>query len=329
MNNNDKESRNIFLYTAKIILAVLVLILVVRTFLIEPYTISSNQMETSLLKGDDVFVDKTAYGVRLPITPLSVPFVYDNILGISSYSRLAELPYKRIGEGKIARNDVVLFNNPTEHNKPIDRRTLLVNRCIGQPGDTLVFQDGYYRINGKEYVYSPNHLDRYEFESLKFDLVKGTASKFNFPIRAPKQCGYTISILLSDFEYYIMKSNLEDSVLVKEFAENVNYSFIIPFKGMQLNISPENINIYKQAIVSENSDVHFDGNRLYLNGNELNRYTFMDDYYWFMSDNTESCSDSRTLGFIPFSHVIGRIWLIWYSSDYDSSRWDRCLMTIN
>jgi signal peptidase I len=87
----------------------------IRTFVFEAYTIPTPSMEKTLLVNDFLFVNKVAYGPRLPKTPLSFPFVH-NLMPNSqtpSYLTWIQLPYKRLpGYAEINRNDVVVFNFP-------------------------------------------------------------------------------------------------------------------------------------------------------------------------------------------------------------------------
>jgi signal peptidase I len=87
----------------------------IRTFIFEAYTIPTPSMEKTLLVNDFLFVNKMAYGPRVPKTPLSFPFVH-NLMPFSqapSYLKWIQLDYKRIpGYEKVERNDVVVFNFP-------------------------------------------------------------------------------------------------------------------------------------------------------------------------------------------------------------------------
>jgi signal peptidase I len=89
---------------------------IIRTFIFEAYVIPSGSMEKTLLINDFLFVNKVAYGPRIPKTPLSFPFVH-NTMPFSetapSYLKWIQLDYKRLpGYTPVKRNDVVVFNFP-------------------------------------------------------------------------------------------------------------------------------------------------------------------------------------------------------------------------
>jgi len=81
---------------------------IIRTFLIEAYTIPTPSMEKSLLVGDFLFVSKVSYGARIPMTPLSFPFAHHTmpVVGGKSYLEWIKIGYHRLpGFGKISRGD--------------------------------------------------------------------------------------------------------------------------------------------------------------------------------------------------------------------------------
>ncbi|MCP3099596.1 signal peptidase I [Myxococcus sp. K15C18031901] len=99
----------------------LLVALVIRTFIVEPYRIPSGSMLPTLEIGDQVFVNKFIYGVRIPFMNV-VPFV------------LVRRP---------ARGDVIVFNNPVDESKDY------IKRVVGLPGDTVELFEGVVYINGK------------------------------------------------------------------------------------------------------------------------------------------------------------------------------------
>ena len=124
---------------------------ILRTFLIEAYTIPTSSMEKSMLIGDFLFVSKVAYGPRVPITPIAFPLVHHTmpIGGGKSYSESIKLPYHRMrGLGGIKRNDCVVFNWAAENlGRPVDKKENYVKRCVGIPGDKIQIIDGKLIVN--------------------------------------------------------------------------------------------------------------------------------------------------------------------------------------
>ncbi len=161
---------------------------IIRTFLIEAYTIPTSSMEKSMLVGDFLFVSKVAYGPKVPNTPIAFPFVHHTLPltdNTKSYLEWIKLPYYRFpGLNEIDERDVVVFNfpagdtvatklpaqtyyslvrhygrdviqnNPRQFGdivfRPVDKRENYVKRCTGLPGDTLEIKDRMVYINGKK-----------------------------------------------------------------------------------------------------------------------------------------------------------------------------------
>lgn len=147
--------------TVRSILFAVVAATIVHNYFIQPYIIPTGSLEKSLLIGDFLFVSKFHYGARAPMTAVSTPMVHDTIPGlkIRSYLKKPQLPYLRLpGLQKIKRNDIVVFSWPADTvrqffvrekrvDKPIDKKSNYVKRCVGLPGDTLEIIDGFVYTN--------------------------------------------------------------------------------------------------------------------------------------------------------------------------------------
>ncbi|XOV67972.1 MAG: signal peptidase I [Fluviicola sp.] len=93
----------------------LVAALIIRTYVFEPFKIPTGSMENTLLVGDFLFVNKVAYGPKVPVTPVSYPLVHNTVpwINVKSYIGLETADYTRIpGYSSVQRNDVVVFNFP-------------------------------------------------------------------------------------------------------------------------------------------------------------------------------------------------------------------------
>lgn len=89
---------------------------IIRTYVFEPFQIPTGSMEKTLLVGDFLFVNKLAYGPKVPVTPVSYPLVHNTVpwINVKSYVGLETSEYTRFpGFSAIERYDVVVFNYPS------------------------------------------------------------------------------------------------------------------------------------------------------------------------------------------------------------------------
>ena len=174
-----------------------VVVTFINIFFFQAFKIPSSSMESSLLTGDYLFVSKTAYGPKMPQTPLSVPFVHNTMPGKSgkeSYSTALQFGYKRIkGFGHVKRDDYVVFSFPhgdtvlskapaedyythvrmTSRDyavkmygplkvRPVDKKDHYVKRCVAVAGDTLHVIDGWVYVNGQPQQRYPGIQNTYQ-----------------------------------------------------------------------------------------------------------------------------------------------------------------------
>jgi signal peptidase I len=364
---------------------------IIRTFLIEAYTIPTSSMEKSLLRGDFLFVSKIAYGPKIPNTPLSFPFVHHSMPMSTkkSYVEWISLPYFRFpGLTSIENNDVVVFNYPegdtvstayqssisyyrivkevgreeTWRNKrkfgniiyrPVDKRENYIKRCIGIPGDTLEIVDQQVYINGEPQALAPDGQFKY-----LIDAPKGLNKKFRDEVD------------ISDEDYKSWKStnklpisaDVAEMIKKRPSVKSVNQSIsgsgiwdddlfpfdpkypwnvdnygplYIPEKGASVHLTMDNISLYSRLIdVYENNDLDIKDDKIYINGQETNTYTFKMNYYWMMGDNRHNSADSRFWGFVPEDHIVGKASFVWLSLDPEKSwlggkiRWNKIFRVI-
>jgi signal peptidase I len=121
-----KNQNSFFANLKSVSLAVLIALLI-RSFIAEPFNIPSGSMKPNLLVGDFIFVTKWSYGYSKHSLPFSIPLIPKKIF----------LKKPKIG-------DVVVFKTPE------DNKTDYIKRVIGLPGDKIKILNGQVIINDEK-----------------------------------------------------------------------------------------------------------------------------------------------------------------------------------
>ena len=313
----------------------------IRTFFIEAYQIPTSSMEKSMLRGDFLFVSKMNYGARVPMTPISFPFVHQEmpVIGGKAYSEALKLPFYRLpGFQKIKNNDIVVFNYPYElitqnsFAHPTDKKTNYIKRCIGIPGDTLKIVNGKVYINGKatavavhgqsSYVVQlSNTLSFKDYEKLNISEIDQTNGEGSYLMQLTKQNiidlkntpgVVSIQPVVDDYNATV---NLPEYCKTNKWTVDNFGALYIPQKGSSIKLDSNTYAIYETAIrlYEDNLDFRMVDGLFYIGTKQITEYTFKMNYYFMMGDNRHHSADSRFWGFVPEDHVVGKALFIWMS----------------
>jgi signal peptidase I len=137
-------------YTVTIFWAIAIALLI-RTFVIQPFSIPSGSMEDTLVVGDHLLANKFLYGIRIPFTD----------------ARILKMRDPR-------RGDVIIFRYPEDRSKDF------IKRVIGIPGDEITVRDKQVFVNGIPYR-NPHEVHK---ESLLLSRSQGPRDNFG-PVRVP------------------------------------------------------------------------------------------------------------------------------------------------
>ncbi|MDH3532213.1 MAG: signal peptidase I [Gammaproteobacteria bacterium] len=136
-------ARRILVEYSRSFFPVLLFVLLIRSFVFEPFRIPSGSMMPTLLQGDFIFVTKYSYGLRLPVTETKI-----------------------LDTGAPERGDVVVFRLPA------DPSVNYIKRIVGLPGDSIVYERHQLTING-ERVSLEQHPDATPIEPRFVEVLGG------------------------------------------------------------------------------------------------------------------------------------------------------------
>ena len=140
----------------------LVAVYIINIFLFQNYKIPTSSLEKTMLVGDHLFVSKVSFGPRMPITPIAFPLVQNTfpIINSKSYTEKPNWNYKRLkGFAKVQREDIVVFNFPTQDTVPF---------LVTNPDYYITIRDqGEYLLSKNPGLFKDKEFQT-EFELIQF-----------------------------------------------------------------------------------------------------------------------------------------------------------------
>jgi signal peptidase I len=177
-----EPSNNLAVEYSRSFLPVLLLVLVVRSFMYEPFRIPSSSMVPTLLVGDFIFVNKFTYGLRLPV-------VHSKILDI--------------GEPK--RGDVMVFRLPS------DPSVNYIKRLVGLPGDTVVVDKKRLYINNALVALERDGLYERSGRPAALQAIEQLGEARHNVLLEPMQLGREGTYVVPEGHYFMMGDNRDNS----------------------------------------------------------------------------------------------------------------------
>ncbi|CUS92717.1 signal peptidase I [Candidatus Kryptonium thompsonii] len=205
--------------------------------------------------------------------PVKTPSIHIPFAGIK-ISQFKILPLL----STLKRGDVIVFKFPGERDEiEASEKVNYVKRLIGLPGDVVQIKDKVVYINGSKFPEPPTVKVNYEFIT-----PRGLPNPYIFP---------------------------ENS----DFNEDNYGPIVVPFKGMEVELTEKNLKQWEIMIKREGHEVELNDGKVLIDGVEAKKYVFENDYIFVMGDNRNNSLDSRYWGFVPVDNIIGKAILIYWS----------------
>ena len=283
----------------RIVLGGLLAATLLRACVLEAYRIPSDSMERTLLVGDFVLVSKLAYGPRIGT-------------------------WRGPGLGSVACGDVVVFNHPPARG-PVARRAPYIKRVVGLPGQTVEIRRKEVYVDGQLLELPRESLWLYTLavddgfsprDSALVGRVQRAGPDRWVAAATPEQDLTDISGVVRAVPFVVSAGQGAAFPRARRWGVDDYGPLTVPRRGWTIPLTPETMADYRTVLEHHEGvavDRYADGYR--LDGVPADAYTFGQDYHFVLGDNRDDSADSRTWGFVPMSHVIGRAERVYFSRD--------------
>jgi len=209
---------------------------------------------------------------------------------------------------KIRRNDLLVFRRPASGNES----NPLIKRCLGLPGDTIEFDANEFLINRicvdtiKEVIHQIHFIYNNQNIPLKYNLHINNIFRKNFNEFAVS-CG-----LQQECISELMQDNYVDSLSIQDFigeldSQSGKLEVVVPKYDINITILAENYRFYNRIVNTFNKDIFVGHNGSSIFSDSCKTHTIRENCYYVLGDNRINSSDSRVLGCVPESNIIGKV----------------------
>lgn len=247
--------------------------------------------------------------------------------------------------------------------RPVDKRENYIKRCVGMPADYLEIKNSILYVNDKPAEVAEHQNLLYIASASGFATSDGLYERFGieksdlywdgrvvYGVHANLATIAKVRKAYPDVQFnidvkpqYVPDGNgvfraSEQVDNLSYFPKDINVSnnvsnfgrFQVPYKGKIVDFTKENIAYYRRIITAyEGHKLEEKADGIYIDGKKTTTYKVQMNYYWMMGDNRYQSADSRTWGFVPEDHLVGKASMTWFSSNPEYGiRWDRVFKAI-
>ena len=249
------------------LLCAVVIALVIRAVIFEPVRVDGHSMDDTLADGEIMFVSKFDYSTNWFSFPWQSDEAKENALRL-------------VLGGNPARNDVVVCRYPNRGD------TNFVKRVVGMPGDTISLQGGWLYVNGEKQEESFLTAE-YRTGSLN-EMDEYTVPKKGDTFTLQVEGGY-VKFFLNGKEWELRSSRMycKDPDGQTMILYGLNRQLVVNYKGKQYTGSEITDELIQTLTSTE--------------------FTIDKDYFFVMGDHRNNSNDSRNVGAIDRSMIVGHV----------------------
>ncbi len=289
--------------------------LALRVLAFEAYRIPSTSMEDTLLVGDFVLVSKLHYGPRV-------------------------LGHRLPGVDDVDRGDVAVFNYPPDLAPDPARRTPYIKRVVGLPGDTLAVVAKRVQVGREVEALPQRSRQSWQVEGRLPSAERLAALGLAGRVQRLARGAWVVSAT-GDQAAALRAAPGVASVEPRlrppgdgsaAFPAAFHYSLddygpvVVPRQGTTVVLDDLSWPVVRTVIERfEGHAAERTARGFLIDGRPTETYTFAQDYFFVLGDSRDDSADSRTWGFVPFDHLIGKAVAVYFSWDENAGavRWDR------
>ncbi len=221
------------------------------------------------------------------------------------------------------RNSDIYINDALQPMPKKAQHYFLVKCCSRVFGEEINSSNGRISLTNSTLL---DKLDIYASEVSVEAISKDTiVYKLNMPADVAKEVK-KIPDVISVIRKAEQKGYRESTIFPhnNSYAWNNDYfgPLIIPKAGMTLPIDTHNLCLYKKIIDTYDDGIHqviCQNGQVFYDQKPINSYTFKQNYYFMMGDNRHNSADSRSWGMVPYDHIVGSPFFVWFSMKYSEN----------
>lgn len=239
----------------------------------------------------------------------------------------------------VDRGDVLVFRDPTQDDRPVRRRQLLVKRVVGLPGDTVEIRAGLVLVNGRPLPPWPGETRRYLVRIAPETSLDSIAAAIGLPRTFIAASERHLELPLNP----ALAARLERVRGVRDvgpmglsqrparhlfpfspfhpWSSDAYGPLRVPAAGDSVPLEPAQLPLYDRILTRHEGhvlEVGRDG--LLLDGTPAAKAVIARDHYFVLGDSRHNSADSRHWGFVPADHLVGRAVRVLLSWDAEPRR---------